>query len=115
MESHPHVAENRGCVALQRGPIVYCFESVDNPEVVMADLALDVTANIEAEWQPDLLGGVSVLRGRGVTPSPDHGPLYRPFSAGPALRRREVEVTAIPYYAWANRGDSAMRVWVPTD
>lgn len=114
MESHPRVAENRGCMALQRGPLVYCFESLDNPHVVVPDLALDVTDKFEAEWQPDLLGGVTVIRGQGLTTDPEqeHGPLYRPLGTGPAMRRHQVQVTAIPYYAWANRGDSAMHVWV---
>lgn len=122
MQSHPRVAENRGCVALQRGPVVYCFESTDNPEAPVADLALaldpqDAAGGFRAQWQPDLLGGVTVLRGAGVAASrpPSEYPLYRPRGTGPeASRARDKEqATAIPYYAWANRGDSAMRVWVP--
>lgn len=120
MESHPHVVADRGCVALQRGPVVYCFESVDNPEVEVADLALvlaprDSAGGFRAEGQPDLLGGVTILRGTGAAPDPaqDLGPLYRRRGAAPPPSLGQVETTAVPYYAWANRGDSAMRVWLP--
>lgn len=120
MESHPRVAENRGCVALQRGPLVYCFESVDNPDTVLADLALvfetpDPEGGFRPEWQPDLLGGVTVLRRRAlpVCYAPENSPLYHPLGTRPTMRRDKVLVTAIPYYAWANRADSAMRVWMP--
>ncbi|MCD6359990.1 MAG: glycoside hydrolase family 127 protein [Armatimonadetes bacterium] len=114
--SHPRVAENRGCAALQRGPIVYCFESADNPGVNVADLALGAGAEaFEAEWAPDLLGGVVVLRGPGLVPvAADIGrPLYAraDFVATPDMR--EITATAVPYYAWANRGPTVMRVWIP--
>ena len=119
LASHPRVAENRGCVALQRGPVVYCVESVDYPDANVADLALrlppgDPGGGFRAEWQPDLLGGVTVLRGEGVVAAPDadSGPLYHPAGSVPTPRR-PVAVTGIPYYAWANRGDSALRVWLP--
>ncbi len=120
VESHPRVAETRGCVALMRGPVVYCFESVDNVQVDVADLVLPLDAadpggGFEGEWQPDLLGGVTVLRGPALSPAPSHapGPLYRPYGSAPPPTMRKTDVTAIPYYAWANRGDSAMRVWLP--
>jgi DUF1680 family protein len=119
LQSHPRVSDSRGCVALQRGPLVYCFESPDNPEVDVADvvLALDSDApggGFEAEWRPDMLGGVTVLRGPGMAPeSPaDAAPLYRWWDRAPAPDMRAVTVTAVPYYAWANRGPSTMRVWV---
>ena len=118
-QSHPYVADNHGCVAIQRGPVVYCFEDVDNPEVPVRDLHLAddrLTAeHWQAEHQPELLGGVTVLRGEGLRPalSLQSGPLYRPATIRQATSWQRVPVAAIPYYAWANRGESAMRVWVP--
>ncbi len=119
IESHPRIAENRGRVALQRGPVVYCFESVDHPDAEVADLTLipaaDPQGGFRAQWQPELLGGVVTLHGPGVAQPAglDLGPLYRPRGSGPHLRPDELEAVAIPYCVWANRGDSAMRVWVP--
>jgi hypothetical protein len=87
---HEQVAANRGRVALERGPLVYCVEGVDNGR--LADLHLPDDAALTAEHQPDLLGGVTVIRGEGE----------RPF-------------LAIPYYAWANRGAGEMAVWLPVN
>lgn len=120
VQSHPRVSDTRGCVALQRGPLVYCFESCDNPEVAVADLtlALDSAApggGFEAEWRPELLGGVTVLRGPGMVPEApaDAEPLYRRWDRTSVPDMRPVSATAVPYYAWANRGPSSMRVWAP--
>ncbi len=120
MESHPRILENRGCIALQRGPIVYCFESTDNPEATVADLTArvdpsDPEGGFEAQWQPELLGGVMTIQGEGSTIPPEEGPrpLYHPVGTVTPARRQKVALTAIPYYAWANRGEAAMRVWIP--
>ncbi len=118
-QSHPYVADNHGCVAIQRGPVVYCFEDVDNPEVPVRDLHLAddrlAAEHWQVEHQPELLGGVTVLRGEGLRPtlSLQDGPLYRPATIRQTTSWQRVPVCAIPYYAWANRGASAMRVWVP--
>ncbi|MCW6007051.1 glycoside hydrolase family 127 protein [Micromonospora sp. CPCC 205371] len=78
----------RGCVAVARGPLVYAIEQPDQPPgVILEDIRFDPAAPLEAEHRPDLLGGVTVLRAAGVT--------------------------LIPYFAWANRGPHAMRVWIP--
>lgn len=116
LESHPYVAENAGRVALARGPLIYCVEQADNPGVELRDLVLPDRATISTEDRPDLLGGVVALRARArlVPPGPAwSGTLYR------AVRRvedtaseREVELVAIPYYAWANREPGRMQVWL---
>lgn len=107
---HPRVAETRGAVALVRGPLVYCLESLDNPGVDVLAAALDPTAALTAEPRPDLLGGVTVLHASGSVPATDGAPLYRPV--GTPTIDRDVTLTAIPYFAWANRGPSAMSVWL---
>jgi DUF1680 family protein len=123
VESHPRVPENRGAVALTRGPLVYCLESPDNVTAEIPDLALapaegDASGGFCAEWQPLLLRGVALVRGRAqglcarcIASRPD--PLYRVWGETPAPPHYEVPVTAIPYYAWANRESAAMTVWAP--
>jgi len=93
IEAHPRVGANRGRVAIQRGPIVYCFEKVDNPEGVR-NILLAADAKLTAEHRPDLLGGVTVIRG---------------------VNRDGREVTAVPYYAWDHREPGDMLVWVRQD
>lgn len=107
----PRVAEYRGSVAVRRGPLVYCIEGVDHPGVDARTVAL-APGRLVPEHRPELLGGVTVLHGRGVVAAEPWGEvLYRPpRPAGPA---REVAVTAVPYFAWANRGPGTMAVWLP--
>jgi DUF1680 family protein len=82
---HEAVEGNRGRVALMRGPLVYCVEGVDNGGSV-ADLGLADDAPLTVEHRPELLNGVTVIRGEGIT--------------------------AIPYYAWSHRGIGEMAVWM---
>ena len=82
------VAADRGKVALQRGPIVYCAEWPDNNGKV-SDLVVPENAVFKPVYEPHLLDGVTVLKG--------------------------TTLTAIPYYAWANRGKGEMTVWFPID
>ncbi|BCW97888.1 MAG: hypothetical protein KatS3mg024_0715 [Armatimonadota bacterium] len=114
MESDPRVRCNLGSVAVQRGPLVFCAESVDNPAVNLRDLELKGRPAIKAEFRGDLLEGVVTLRakGRDVSPDASRGPLYRPLKSFES-QWRDVDVTLIPYYAWANRGVSHMVVWMP--
>lgn len=113
-EADPRVREDAGSVAIQRGPVVYCLESVDNHGVPIRDAEIAVAEEMTAEHEPHLLGGVTVIRGKGVYPKPDQdrGPLYRP-SDGVRLEFEEIDLKAIPYFAWANRGPSDMKVWIP--
>jgi DUF1680 family protein len=92
--SHENVKDNAGRTAVQRGPLVYCFEGVDNPQDV-AKLVLPPEAKLHSEYHGDLLGGIVTLNGQGKMPLDS------------------VEVVAIPYYAWAHRGKSEMAVWLP--
>lgn len=114
-ESHPHLFENAGRVALSRGPILYCVEGVDHPDNALADLSLDVTRPIEAEFQPDFLGGVVVLTASGKANAPDADwtdRMYRPFVANAEKEGGATTVRAVPYFAWQNRAASTMAVWL---
>ena len=116
VECNPRVMENRGSVAVRRGPLVYCLEGHDNPGVDVLDVAVAQGVALRAEHRPDLLGGVTVIAGTGAVPSePWTGGLYRP--AGRSRSQdgdawRDVTLAAIPYYAWANRGLAPMTVWL---
>ena len=108
--AHPLVRENVGRFALRRGPLVYCFEDVDNPDGVFQTLSLVDGAPLETAFDSELLGGVTLIRGTGtVLNASDWGNnLY--LHSKPYLKR--TDVTAIPYYAWCNRGAGQMAVWV---
>jgi DUF1680 family protein/peptidoglycan/xylan/chitin deacetylase (PgdA/CDA1 family) len=93
--SDPRVADNVGKVAIQRGPIVYALEGIDNGgKVLNASLT---NAPLTHEFRPALLGGVEIVKGRGTRDAGTEGPL-----------------TFVPYYAWDNRGAGEMAVWIPT-
>lgn len=113
---HPYAAENVGRVALCRGPLLYCLEGVDHPGLDLRDLWLPLDAPLTAEDRPDLLGGVVTLHGRALAAPPDAGwagRLYRTARPQPAASRGQaVPMTAIPYYAWANRQPGPMQVWL---
>lgn len=109
MQAHPRVQANVGRVALQRGPVVYCLEGVDHGGRV-ANLVLPRRAELTASMQPDLLGGVMVLKARGLAVAPPDwkGRLYQPLP-----RARSAEITAIPYHVWDHREAGQMVVWIP--
>lgn len=119
----PRADALRGCVAVERGPLVYCLEGVDHAGGGLDDIVIDTAGPLTEEHRPDLLGGVVTVRATGYRrPLPGDGwwP-YRP-SAEPAAADAPrtppagsaQALTAVPYYSWANRQDGAMRVWIPT-
>ena len=98
---------NRGRLALSRGPLVYCLEQVDNgPNLEAVTIASD--ASFSAEERSDLLGGIVALTGPAVREQTDSGELY---SDRPPTEEK-ITATAVPYYAWNNRGVGEMLVWV---
>jgi len=113
--SHPHVIGNHGRVAIARGPLVYCVEGADHPDVDVWDLHLPIDVRWTSRFEPDLLGGVVALRTTGLAPSPEarYEQLYAPYEA-PPRPETQVELTAIPYYAWGNREAGPMQTWIPT-
>lgn len=105
IEANPAVQEDAGRVAVQRGPVVYCLEGVDNGEG-LRDIALprDVTFTEE----PDETTGLPALIAEGTRRSWGDAGLYRPLGTQPSPQR----LRFIPYFAFANRGESEMLVWV---
>ena len=98
-----NIAATQGLVALERGPVVYCLEGVDNEDRV-SDVVLPESAKIEAVHRPKLLGGVTVLEIK------DAARVARVNDG--RLSETPARLTAIPYYAWNNRGLSPMTVWL---
>jgi len=95
VHAHEQVKADEGKVALMRGPIVYCLEAVDHPDVDLFRLRLPREASLQAEYRGDLLGGITVLRGTAL-----------------ADGQRETPMTAVPAYAWGNRAKGGMTVWI---
>ena len=113
IEANPLVEETRNQVAIKRGPIVYCLESSDLPkDVRVSDVAIRADTKFSAQYDADLLNGVAVVEGQVVAKSSGdwEGKLYRTLGVGP---ERKMKARFIPYYAWANRGQSEMSVWLP--
>jgi len=107
-----HVLEASGRVALARGPILYCIEGADHPGLDLRDLSLPGRC-AELRVEPSAaLGNLPTLRGEALLDDPDHGPLYRQDRDEMPSPERPVELTAIPYFAWANRGSGRMQVWM---
>jgi DUF1680 family protein len=115
VEAHPWIESTRRCVALERGPLVYCLEQADQPGTRLADLEIDAGAPLSSAWEPERLDGVAVVhaRGREIDTAGWRHRLYRPLGSAASAARRPVALTAVPYYAWANREPGAMRVWIP--
>jgi hypothetical protein len=84
------VKDDMGKVAFERGPIVYCFEGIDNEGKVLGRKIPD-DLRFEAEFHPELLGGVAILK---------------------ASSSEKASLIAIPYYAWSHRGKGEMAVWL---
>ena len=101
--ANEQVAADRGRVALQRGPIVYAAEWPDNPDGRVRNLLLTDTSTLKSEYRPELLNGVAIVMGKAVALA---------YAAQGNVTKKEQEFTAIPYYAWANRGPGQMAVWI---
>jgi uncharacterized protein len=111
--ANPRISEDTGKVALQRGPLVYCLEQPDQSAKI-PDLLL-TKGEILTEFRKDLFGGVVVLKHPGAAYDQplDREPLYETLDQATQRKFHPVPLTFIPYYAWANRQQSAMEVWVP--
>ncbi len=101
--SHENVEANRGRVALQRGPIVYCAEWPDNGGHV-SHLVLEDGVPLSAEYRPALLNGLTVLSGEATA--------LKTAEDGKTTLEAKQPFVAIPYYAWAHRGKGEMQVWM---
>ena len=106
VEANPHVKADVGRIALQRGPLVYCLEWPDNPDHHVLNLIVNPHQTFTTTFKPDLLDGVEIIQGKALA-------ARRTLSG--KIETTPVRFTAIPYYAWANRGAGEMTVWIATD
>lgn len=112
IRANPHIRQDAHCVALQRGPIVYCIEEADNG-ADLANITLPREAALNYQFDPDLFGGIGTITAEAIRSAPQawSGGLYQPVSVA-ELRRDSFTLKAIPYCFWANRQPGEMRVWV---
>jgi uncharacterized protein len=113
MTANPLVEEALGQVAIQRGPVVYCLESADLPAgAKISDVALLVPAHLTTKFEPHLLGGVTVIKGKVWLRAAAQwsGRLYRELSSP---NGKNVSARFVPYSVWGNRGVGEMTVWLP--
>ena len=115
MESNPLVEETRNQIAVKRGPLVYCIESPDLPGKRIFDVI--IPSSIRMLPQETEIHGTKIvaLEGRALFQDSDvwKGSLYRPLSTSDTME--ELEIRLIPYFAWGNRGQSEMSVWMPVN
>jgi len=118
IKANPAVTEDRGRIAFQRGPIVFCMEGPDQidhgHDAKFADYIVHLDAKTENNFDADLLNGVMILSHPGsISRSSSTKGLY--YAAGENQKVEETATTLklIPYYAWANRAPAAMQVWIP--
>jgi DUF1680 family protein len=88
--AHPKVKGHNGKAAISLGPVVYCLESVDNPDLEIFSVQVDPVSLCE-HFSPDLFGGTTVIKAKSI---------------------EGTSLTLIPYHLWGNRGVSQMTVWV---
>jgi uncharacterized protein len=119
LSANPRVVDDVGRVAIQRGPIIFCIEELDQPAgAEFLDLAVDVSSDparhFKSEYKADLLGGVAVLHHDGVQldRSRAEQALYSAYAVE-SPKSKKAALTFIPYFAWANREQTQMEVWVP--
>jgi DUF1680 family protein len=114
VEANPFVEETLNQVAIQRGPVVYCLESADLPEGVrIMDIRIPAEIELRPRIDSQLLGErVTVLEGRAERiPQGDWSrQLYRDLRH---LESEEIDIRLVPYYAWGNRTEGEMTVWIP--
>lgn len=103
--SRPEVKQDVERVAIQRGPLVYCVEGADNNNQAW-NLILPENTAFKTSFQKDLLEGVTTIQ--------FDAPTIQISNNGQSVKTEVRKVTAIPYYAWANRGQNQMQVWLPT-
>ena len=98
LEGNSRIEDARGKVVLMRGPMVYCLEEIDNGDYFdHAGEAYLLPGGLKAAYHEDLLNGVVSISGTASLPA----------------EGKEIDITAIPYYAWCNRGQGQMKVWLP--
>jgi hypothetical protein len=104
VETSSKVETNQNKVALERGPIVYCLEAVDNKNMIR-NMIIPDDAVLSANFEANKLSGIEMITGEGI--------VFTPSADGKSIMSQKQPFTAIPYYSWCNRGLTEMNVWLP--
>jgi hypothetical protein len=99
------VKADAGRFAIQYGPVVYCLEGPDNKDSIVQNIIVDKMAPMQVSYHSDLLNGINVITADGEASK-------RQLNNADLITTKQ-KVTAIPYYAWDNRGPGEMEVWIP--
>ncbi|WP_197135658.1 glycoside hydrolase family 127 protein [Crateriforma conspicua] len=113
MLAHPDAESQRNQVAVRRGPLLYCLESTDLPDgVSLSEVLIPESIQLRTQGSEDLPFGTLHLVGQALVRKQADwtGRLYRPLRPS---RKETIPIRLIPYFAWSNRGPSAMSVWLP--
>lgn len=100
VKANDKVEDDRGKLAMMRGPVVFCIEGKDQPGGTVFDKSVARDAVLATAFDQELLGGVMTITGKATEIQPDS-------------TYKEVEFKAIPYSTWCNRGSDQMMVWIP--
>lgn len=105
VEANPQVRYDKGLLAMERGPILYALESIDQKRDYIFDIVIPRDSKIESHFEKNLLNGVVVLDGNAFAVEKD--------SASGKVIEKPLTFKAIPYSTWNNRGIGQMVVWTP--
>ncbi len=110
IQSNPHVRQNANKLALQRGPIIYCLEQVDN-NVMLSTLYISKKDTFHPVYDKDLLGGCTYIEGtiHKIDSSNFNNQLYKEYDVN---EYNDFKIKAIPYSLWTNRAPGDMLIWI---
>ena len=100
IRAHENAEDDRGKLAIERGPVVYCLEGIDQADTTVFNKYIPADAKLATSFEPGLLGGVQTITGTATQVDLDGNETQVPFKA-------------IPYSTWNNRGNHQMAVWIP--
>jgi DUF1680 family protein len=103
VRANENLKDDIGKIALQRGPIIYCAEWIDNMGKT-SNIIFPLQTALTPEFRPDLLHGITILKGEVQAVQIGQDNIY-------TIKQ---SFTAIPYYSWANRGKGEMTIWFPS-
>ncbi|CAM4482498.1 hypothetical protein FHS16_004755 [Paenibacillus endophyticus] len=110
VRSHPELRETSGKTAVQRGPVLYCLEEADNG-ANLRDLQLSSDAAFEGQFIPDLLEGIYVIESKDAWRTAYDAASTELYTTK-RYNKKQAKAVFVPYYAWANREEGEMTVWI---
>jgi len=109
--SHPEIESTKNCIAIKKGPIVYCLESIDNPKISLFSSKIK-KQKLNEKFEKGFFDWVPIIYGEIMNLETTKLPIYENEKFYPELIYKKERFKAIPYFLWANRGKSKMVVWI---